>query len=143
MMRKLLWGWLMVVLVGGVAAPARAGDEPAQPYIVLVGIDKYADQQIIARTTAENDAKALYDVFTSKDNLGVDAKHVKLLLGSGDEKRGAETATKANILKALTWLSKSAGKNDLAIFAFFGQGAPLSDRACYFGTDSTFKNRAK
>src|SRR2546430_1784869 len=143
MMKKMLWGWFAVVLVGGLPAPARAADEVAQPYIVLVGINKYQDKQILARETAEADATALYDIFTSKDYLGVDAKHVKLLLGSADEKRGALVATKENILKATTWLAKSAGKNDPAIFAFFGQGAPLGERACYFATDSSFKNRGK
>jgi carboxyl-terminal processing protease len=142
MIRNVVWGWLVVVFLG-IAAPVRAVEEPVQPYVVLVGINKYADKQILPRTSAEADAQALYDVLTSKDYLGVDAKHVRLLLGSEDEKRGAEIATRANVLKALTWLSKSAGKNDLAIFAYFGQGAPLGERAVYFTTDSTFKNRAK
>ena len=64
---------------------------------VLVGIDKYADKQILPRTTAEADAQALYDVFTSQDYLGVDTKHVRLLLGKEDKKRGAEIATKVNV----------------------------------------------
>src|SRR5439155_24819952 len=107
MTKKMLWGWFAVVLVGGLAAPARAADEVAQPYIVLVGINKYEDKQILPRDTAEADATALYDLFTSQDYLGVDAKHVKLLLGSADDKRGAEAATKANILQATTWLAHS------------------------------------
>src|SRR5262249_14464458 len=115
----------------------------AQPYIIPAGTNKYEDKQTLPRATAEADATAIYDILTSKDYLGVDKNHVKLLLGSGDEQRGAEVANKANILTAVNWLSKSAGKNDLAIFAFFGQGAPLGERACYFATDSTFKNRAK
>ena len=68
------------------------------------------------------------------------------MLGSGpgnDANRPAEKATKDNIEKALRWLEKSGKKDDLVIFAFFGQGAPLGERSCYFAVDSTFKNRAK
>ena len=89
MIRKML-GLLAIVLVGTSVVPARAADEPAQPYIILVGIDKYADAQILPRANPEADAKALYDVFTGKDQLGIDPKRVKLLLGSPDEKRGSE-----------------------------------------------------
>src|SRR6476646_10284447 len=53
MLRRLTWAWVVVVLLGGVAAPVRAADEPAQPYIVLVGISNHADKQILPRPTAE------------------------------------------------------------------------------------------
>src|SRR5262249_31512599 len=33
--------------------------------------------------------------------------------------------------------------DDLVIFAFIGEGAPLGERSCYFASDSTFKDRAK
>src|SRR5207244_2001523 len=52
-------------------------------------------------------------------------------------------ATKANIVKALEWASTNAKVNDLVVFAYFGRGAPLGDRSCYFAVDSTFKGRAK
>lgn len=122
---------------------ARAAEERAQPYIVLVGIDKYADAQIKPRTHAEADAQAMYDLFTNKVFLGVDPTHVKLLLGSADDKRKAETATHANILKAIHWATSSAKPTDLVVFAYFGSGAPLGERTCYFATDSTYKDRAK
>jgi C-terminal peptidase prc len=122
---------------------ARAAEEAAQSYVVLVGIDKYADGQIKPRQHAEADAKAMYDLFASKDYLGADPKNIKLLLGTPDPTRPSEVANRANILKALTWLGKTPRRDDLVIFAFFGNGAPLGDRACYFATDSTFKNRSK
>ena len=50
MMKKMLWGWFAVVLLVGQAMPARAAEE-AQPYIVLVGINKYQDKQILSRET--------------------------------------------------------------------------------------------
>lgn len=125
------------------AGKVQAQQEKSQPYVILVGINKYMDKQILPREHAEQDAKALYDLFAHKGRLGVDAKHIKLLLGSKDEKRHSEAATRENILNALKWVSENAKKNDLVIFGFFGQGAPLGDKGCYFATDSTFKNRAK
>src|SRR5260370_2246241 len=78
----------LLLLTGFLAAPARAVDEKAsQPYVVIVGIDNYHDQHILPRKHAEADARSLYDVVTSKDHLGVDAGHVKLLLGGNDAKR--------------------------------------------------------
>ncbi len=127
---------------------APAAEQPSQAYVVVVGIDKYADAQILPRQHAEADAKALYDLFASKDHLGVDDKHMRLLLGNPDEKRSgkaraSELATRANILKALSWLQTAPGKDDLVVFAFLGQGAPVGERLGFFASDSTFKGRAK
>jgi C-terminal peptidase prc len=125
------------------APAARAADEPAQPYVVLVGVDQYTDPQIKPRQHAEADAKAMYDLFASPDYLGVNPKHIKLLLGKPDPGRPSEAATRANVLAALNWITKGARRDDLVVFAFFGNGAPLGDHAAYFTVDSTFKNRAK
>ena len=118
----------------------QADEQTGRPVVVIVGIDKYQDPQIKSRKHAEADAKALYDLFLSKDHLGVEADHAKLLLGSG---QGDQAATKKNIEAALHWLEKTGKKDDLVIFAIFGNGAPLGERSCYFAVDSTFKNRAK
>jgi C-terminal peptidase prc len=144
--RKWLMGWLFIaaLLLGSPAV--RAGDDdaaPGQTYIVLVGINKYADPQIKSRVHAEADAQALYDLFTSKDHLNVPAANIKLLLGSEDAKRHAETATRGNVMKALSWLEKTTKANDLVIFGYFGEGAPIGERSCYFALDSTFKDRSK
>jgi len=112
----------------------------SQTYVVLVGISEYADKQIKPRPLAEADAKALYDLFKAN---GVDAKHMKLLLGKGKD---GEAATRENFLKALKGVSEEAGANDTVVFAFIGQGGPLGDsgdRRCYFLSDSTFKGRNK
>lgn len=160
-MTKALFTGLFASLAGALllAVPVRAAEEPTpaapKAYIVLVGIDDYADKQIKPRKHAEADAQALYDLFTNKDYLGdekylgadkyqkVDKDHIKLLLGGKDPKRGSEPATKENILKALNWAVSNAGRDDLIVYGFFGQGAPLGDRTCFFGSDSTFKDRAK
>jgi C-terminal peptidase prc len=144
-MMKRIWVVALLVLGGLVVPAVHAQEQKSQPYVVLVGIDKYQDKQIKPRLHAEADAKGLYELFAAKDQLGIDKDHIKLLLGAAaaDAKYPAEQATKANIEKALHWLEKSGGKDDLVIFAFFGEGAPLGERACYFAVDSTFKNRAK
>jgi C-terminal peptidase prc len=128
-------------------AAARAEeDRKAQPFLVVVGVSNYPDKDILPRAHAEDDAKALFDLYTNKDYYGVDAAHARLLLGAEDAKRGSEPATRANILKALQWIAKEAGPRDPVIFAFFGEGGPLGDlgdRHCYFAADSTLKGREK
>lgn len=144
----------VITLLGAVMAAtllaalgwAEEAKAPAQPYIVLVGISKYQDEKIKPRVHGEDDAKAFYDLFTSKEHRGVDPAQVKLLLGSPDEKRGSQPATRENILKALEWAATNAKANDPVIFAFFGNGGPLGDlgdRRCYFASNSTLKGRDK
>jgi carboxyl-terminal processing protease len=142
MIKRLLLGLLAVSFLG-LASPVRADDPLPQPYIVLVGIDDYQDPQINDRKHAEADAKALYDLFISNDYLGITPKNIKLLLGAPDKTRPSESATRANILKALQWLEKTTTRDDLVILAYIGNGAPLGERSCYFAVDSTFKGRAK
>jgi C-terminal peptidase prc len=138
-------GLLGATLLALPSSPARAAEavEAAQPYVVLVGVGEYADKQITPRPHAEADAKALYDLFVNKGHVGVDADHIKLLLGSADKERNAEPATRENVLKAIEWAAKKAGKDDMIVLGLFVQGAPVGERACYFVKDSTFKNRAK
>jgi C-terminal peptidase prc len=126
------------------AGLARAQDEkPGQPYIVLVGIDHYKDKQILPRKHAEADAAALYDLFRDKGHLHVEPSHIKLILGSEDKARQSEPATRASILGALKWVADNAKAKDLVIVGYFGQGAPLGQRTCYFVPDSTFQDRDK
>ena len=137
-----------VIILSVVASATRAEEvsKAAQAYVVLVGISDYADKAIKPRPHAEADVKALYDIFTNKDYLGADAKHVRLLLGKPDEARHSEPATRENILKSFKWLAGAAKRDDLVIFGFFGQGGPVGDtgeRRCYFASDSTVKDRAK
>ena len=44
---------------------ADEGKKP-QPYVVIVGVSNYADKEILSRPHAEDDAKALFDLFTDK-----------------------------------------------------------------------------
>jgi C-terminal peptidase prc len=133
----------ILVLVLTASWPAQAKEEKTHPCIVLVGIDQYADAQILPRAHAEADVKALYDLFTDKDYLGIAPENVRLLLGKDDPKRKSQPATHQNILSAMRWAATNAGTDDLVILALIVQGAPLGERSCYFATDSSFKDRAK
>jgi C-terminal peptidase prc len=137
--------FLALFLIGGLLAQAvRADEQTGRPYVVVVGIDKYQDAQIKPRKHGEADAKALVELLLDKERLGVEKERVKLLLGSGPvEGIPSAKATKENILKALQELEKATQKDDLVIFAIFGNGAPVGERTCYFAVDSTFKDRAK
>jgi carboxyl-terminal processing protease len=148
MTKAMLKGLLGAFILAAVAAgPALAAEpKPSQPHVVLVGISDYPDKQINSRPHAEDDAKALYDLFTNKGYLGADADHVRLLLGKEDAQRKSQPATKENIVKALEWLRDEARPDDLVIFAFLGEGASLGergDRRCYLAVDSTIKGRDK
>jgi C-terminal peptidase prc len=139
-------GFVVVLLAVAQAARAEEASKAPQAYVVLVGISDYTDKAIKPRPHAEADVKALYDIFTSKDYMGADGKHVRLLLGKPDEARHSEPATRENILKALKWAASTAKRDDLVIFAFFGQGGGVGDsgeRRCYFASDSSVKDRAK
>jgi C-terminal peptidase prc len=151
MTRVMLKGLLTALALAVAAAlPARAAEPeakaapaPTRAYVVLVGISDYADPQIKPRPHAEADAKALYDIFSDKKYQADGTTEVRLLLGKPDAKRPSEPATRANIIKALSWVAKEARRDDLVVFAFFGQGGPFADRVCYFASDSTFKGRTK
>jgi C-terminal peptidase prc len=147
-MAKAILGLLLTVAsVAAMAAGPLRAVEATQPrtYAVLIGIGDYPDRQIKARPHAEADARALYDLVTNKDYIGAAPEHVRLLLGSADERRGARAANRENILQALRWLAGKAGPDDLVIVAFIGQGGTIggeAERLCYFAHDSTVKDRA-
>lgn len=153
MTQAMLTRWLGALLAVALPALSLRADQPkaetdksAQPYVVMVGISNYADKQIKPRPHAEEDAKALFSLFTDKKYLGVDAEHSRLLLGDPDKVAGSQAATHENILKALHWIADNAHANDLVVFGFFGEGGPLDDSGthrCYFASDSTFEGRKK
>ncbi|HKI31083.1 MAG TPA: S41 family peptidase [Gemmataceae bacterium] len=139
-----LLGGLTALLI--MALPLRAAEEAKAPkaFVVLIGVGKYSDGAIQTRPHAEDDVKALYDLFTDPVYLGVPKDHVKLLLGgAADKGRNSQEATKDNILKAAKWVATEAGRDDLVIFTYVGQGAALGERGdhiAYFATDSSVKD---
>jgi C-terminal peptidase prc len=142
-LKGLLSGLVLALLL---TLPLQAAEATAHTYVLLVGISEYADQQIKPRPHAEADAQALYDLFTDKDYLGVDADHIRLLLGSPDATRKSEPATRENIIKGLHWIGTKPQRDDQVIFAFIGEGAPMGgpeSRLSYLAVDSNLKDRAK
>src|SRR3954452_21734780 len=132
-MLRAKWVGLLAVVSGFLAAaPCRAvepvADTPAKTYAVLVGVSNYTDPQILPRKHAEADSQALYDLVTDKTYLCAAPADVKLLLGGTDEKRHAEPATKANVVKAIAEAAQKAGKDDLVLIALIGQGAEMGDK---------------
>jgi C-terminal peptidase prc len=132
---------LILPLAG--AVPGLVAEGTTHPCVVLVGVGKYADPQILSRPFAEDDVKALYDVITSKEYLGIDPQHVRLLLSEVDPKRPSQVATHQNIVDAFKWAASNAGRDDLVLVALVMQGAPLGERSCYLAADSTLADRAK
>jgi len=137
-MLRVQWIGLAAVVGGLLTSPCRAAEaEAPKTYAVVVGVSEYSDPQIKPRRHAEADAQAIYDLLTDKTYLGVPADQVKLLLGAADEKRHSETATKANVIKAITDVTSKAKKDDLVLIAMIGEGAPLGDKTCFLASDST------
>nr|BAL54184.1 protease [uncultured Planctomycetota bacterium] len=132
----ILLGWL-------VASQMALGQVPGPAYTVIVGIDQYADPIIQPRNCAEADALALYQWLTSEQGGRVAAARVHLLLGQPAKQQGAIPATRENLLKSLRWALENAKEEDVVLLAWFGQGAPVGDRTCYFAADSNFKDRGK
>jgi carboxyl-terminal processing protease len=110
--------------------------------VVIVGVRECADPKVSPRRNAENDARALYELFANKEVLGGPAANIQLLLGKPNDK--SEKATRENVVKALHKAVANAGDDDLVVFAFIGQAASLGangSQLCYFTSDSTLAGR--
>ncbi|HEV3437082.1 MAG TPA: caspase family protein, partial [Gemmata sp.] len=133
-------------LLVGANRPVRA-DEPsvkaAGPFVVIVGVGQFQDKAIDPRPTADNDAKALFDVLSDPKYLGVPAERAKLLISTPDEKRGGQVATREAIVKAIEAATAQTGKDDLIVLAFFGRGASANDQTAFFTPDAVLKDRGK
>lgn len=129
------------LILAFLAACLHVASEPEAPprtFALVVGIDRYADEQIKPRRHAEHDAQALAELLAGKDHALSDQVQVSLLLGSKKDQR----ATRENIVKSLRDVTARARANDLVLFAFLGQGAPAGQRLAFFAADSTFADRA-
>ncbi|MCS7177635.1 MAG: S41 family peptidase [Gemmatales bacterium] len=137
-------GRRVILLLSGLLIHQLAlGETPVPSYTVIVGIDRYADDVILPRAFAEADAVALYRWLRDDQGGRVPEERIRLLLGQAARQQGALTASRENILQALRWALEQAQEDDLVLLAWFGQGAPVGDRTCYFAVDSSFKDRGK
>ncbi|HLW67268.1 MAG TPA: S41 family peptidase [Gemmataceae bacterium] len=135
---------LLVLLWAAFPFPTFAQEKTkSNTYVILAGVSNFEDSAIKARPVSENDAKAMYDLFASKDFMGVEPANIHLFVGTEDKTRHSEPATKENVLKAFHAVAEKAGKDDMLIVGLFGQGAASGDRTVFFCSGSTFKDRAK
>jgi C-terminal peptidase prc len=125
------------------ALSGSPGVSAATTHAIIVGVTETADPAIQPRTHAEADAKALFDLLTDPAVGGVARDNVRLFLGKDDAERKSKPATKEQILAGIKDVVARAAKEDLVIVAFFGRGAILADRTCFFTSDANFKERAK
>ena len=135
--------FLFVTFLGLGAVRAVAGE--GQPYVVLIGVGASKDQAIKPRPHADADARALYELLSDSKYLKCPPDHIRLLTSDAETNRthSARSATHENIVQALHWATSSATEDDMILVCWIGQGAPVSDRTCYFASDSTLTNRAK
>ncbi len=127
----------------GAAATIHAG-EP-QTYVVIVGVNQYAGDEIKPRAKAEADALAVHSLFSDKKYATGVAPQVRILLGSAGAEKAAEgtlpttiRASRENLQKAIHWAFSSATEDDAVFLFWFGQGGPFGDRTCYFTADTKF-----
>ncbi|MCS6977066.1 MAG: S41 family peptidase [Gemmatales bacterium] len=136
---------LALLLVFGVAASLHAA-EP-QTYVVIVGVNQYAGDEIKPRPKAEADALAVYALFADKQYATGAAPQVRLLLGSAGTDKPVEgapasalRASRENLQKSIHWAFSSAAEEDAVFLFWFGQGGPFGDRTCYFSADTKFED---
>ncbi len=119
------------------AAPVPVAPAP-RAFIVIAGINDYADKEVPSRPHPEEDARALHDLLADCRYLGAGKDQMRLLLG--------KSATRRALLESMQWLRERAGPDDLVLFAFFGQGATLDERGeriGYLAADSTLAGRSR
>ena len=137
-----LGGLLFAFLI--VSIPARAADNAPQTrsYSLALPVPGQADQ---AASMAENDARTCTICSRTKATWAL-SLITSDCYRQADASCKSEPATADNILKAVKWLAESSKKDDLAIFAIIGEGAPFGDKAgrlCYLGVDSKLADRSK
>ncbi len=98
----------------------RAEPAPKNAYGVVIGINKYKDEDIPALKYARNDAIEIYNILTDPNYGNFPEKNVKLLID--------EQATLLEIKSAMgTFLARNAEKDDLVYIYFAGHGSPELD----------------
>ena len=134
--------WLGALLAIGLLALPLHAEQPtdekakaSQTYVVLVGISNYADKQIKPRPHAEDDAKALAELFANKKYLGVDKDHSRLLLG--EDISVAESYLHAVDLATgrITPLTPPRGRGSLPTVSYRGGRWAADGRSVYTASD--------
>ncbi|MEL6254479.1 MAG: caspase family protein [Bacteroidota bacterium] len=96
-----------------------------ETYAVIVGITDYQEDRLDL-SVASNDAFMMADYLKKHGFPVLDNDHMQVLTD--------QRATKNNILAALSWATRVAGKDDRIVFFFSGHGAPEGLAATDFNT---------
>jgi hypothetical protein len=103
------------------APPKGLPESKGERYAVVFGVGIYDHPQIPRLRFAENDARSVYDVLTTKGGFKKD--NVLLVTDTARMK-----PTLANIKRAVAeWLYKKTGKDDTVFVYYAGHGAPEVD----------------
>lgn len=129
-----LLGWLGAGTASAAIVPADPRG-PGKPYLIAIGVGTFGDPSIHPRPTAEADARALHALLRDPKVLGLAPERAVLLT--------SPEATRERILQALERGFAATASGDLLILAFFGRGAAIGDKPCFFTADTRFKDRAK
>src|SRR5215204_5548126 len=93
---------------------------------MIAGVDAYEDTEIPILSGAENDAKELFELLSSKTGEFVEDKNKCLFLGG--------RATQRNILKQISDIFRQDEIFDLALFYFSGHGFVDKNEDLYLAT---------
>ena len=101
-------------------------------WAVMVGVEKYDDEQISPLRYTVDDVTALYEVLTDPNLSGFNKENVKLLTDDTDKR-----PTKINILESLLSMIKAADENDTIFFYFSGHGIETDGESYLLPTDTS------
>jgi formylglycine-generating enzyme required for sulfatase activity len=125
------WSCLVtLVAAAGLAAAQGPPEDKERTFVLIVGVEDYADPKITDLSYAEDDAQAVYDFFAEDPRSPTTKDRVKLLLG--------KQATRIDVLSAIEehLARRAVGPRDTAILYFAGHG--FSDtQGVYLATSDT------
>ncbi|MBL4849038.1 MAG: caspase family protein [Planctomycetes bacterium] len=114
----------------GLALAQGPPENEARTFVLVVGVERYADPKITNLSYAEDDAQAVYDFFAKDPRSPTTKDRVRLLVG--------KQATRVEVLSAIEehLVSRAVGPRDTAILYFAGHG--FSDtKGVYLATSDT------
>ncbi|MGL4464043.1 MAG: S41 family peptidase [Planctomycetia bacterium] len=119
--------------LGGAAVPldpewAAPPETPSTPvvWVLIVGLEHYADPKIPGRPHAVSDAVRLYETLTSPEIGGVDPKRAWLLV-DGETAGPAQPATRSRFEDALRTIAARGGPNDVVLLWLAAAALPDDD----------------
>ena len=109
----------VAIALAGVLAltsAASAQEREGETYVLVVGVDDYADAKISDLKFAEADARAVADFYARDPASPASSERVKLLLGRQATRRGVLRALQEHLLR------RAVRPEDTAILYFAGHG---------------------